>query len=198
MTAKDTGRTAVSGLWIGLKRLRENWLLIAFVVTALYGVRDVYDEALRLPQRVKALTVSVVELKEGMVRLEDAIRTPALNVGDALSFPGLRHAATDGKPGEWVMARFRPVHALRPECRSVGFAAFMIDAERRWFSVQTDLTGWPRMDSLEELAFGVEVHPRMAVGRAQLLLQVVHDCSGQLQVDSSPVLPFRVLPAQKP
>lgn len=198
MTANHTGRNTVSGLWLTLKRLRENWILIVFVATALYGARDVYHEIIRLPHRVETLHATLGELEGGMVRLEAALLAPAVDQGEVLSFPGLLHAATDGQPGEWVMARFRPVHALRPECQPAGLAAYMIDSDRRWFSVQTDLAGWPLMGSHQELAFGVEVHPRMAVGRAQLLIQVVHDCGGQLQVDSSPVLPFHVLPEGAP
>lgn len=198
MTAKYTGKYSASALWLALKRLREHWVLIAFVATALYSARDIYDEVALMPGRVEAMHLAMTDLEQGVARLEDAVTDPVIDRSEALSFPGMRHAASDGQPGSWIMARFRPVHELRPECQPAGLMAYMIDADRRWFSVQTDLEGWPRMDSLDELAFGVEVHPRMAVGRAQLLLQVIHDCSGRLQVDSSPALQFRVLGPEIP
>ena len=156
MTAKHVGRNAVSGLWLMLKRLRENWILIAFVATVLYGARDVHDEALLLTERVKNLYSATEELRTGMARLEAGSQGRWSIIARRWRFRGLLHAATDGRPGEWVMARFRPVHALRPECQAAGMAAYMIDTDRRWFSVQTDLAGWPSVDSLEELAFGVD------------------------------------------
>jgi hypothetical protein len=69
----------------------------------------------------------------------------------------------------------------------------MIDAGGNWYSVETDLGRIPTFPGPQELAFGAEIHPRMAEGRAQFLIQVVQDCGDHLQVDSSPRLHFRVL-----
>ncbi len=113
---------------------------------------------------------------------------------EALAFPGERHAIDDGRPGALVTVVLAPVVRVRADCRNSDFAAFMIDAGGRWYSVETDLERVPQIEDSQELAFGARVHPRMRAGRAQFLVEVTQDCGAGRQVDSSPRLHFRVLP----
>ena len=194
MTAKDAGKHAVTGVWLTLRRLRDHWVLLAFVATALFWLRDTYDEIKTFPDRATRLEAAVVELSEEVSRVTKVLDKKVADQREVVGFPGLLHSVTDGASGERVLVRFRPVVPHRSDCRPVTLAAFMIDASGQWFSVDADMAEWPRLSMTQELAFGVEVHPKMASGRAQLLLQVVHLCGDRVQVDTSPRLPFRVLP----
>lgn len=194
MTANHAGKHAVGSFWVTLKRMREYWVLIAFLATSLYWARDVYEEFMFMPRRVDALDIAVRDLADDIAQLAETGADPVADHRRVLSFPGLRHGVEDGGAGERVTVRLSPVLMHRPECRPGAVAAWMIDAAGRWFSVKTDLSGWPSTDGPQELAFGVEVHPRMAVGRARFLLQIFHHCGDRLLVERAPYLHFRVLP----
>ena len=193
MTAANAGKLAAEGFWMTLKRLRDQWVLLAFLATALFYARDFYDEFVELPARMGALQKQVVALRSDIARVQAGQTGLRVNRSPALIFPGLRHAVEDGRPGASVTVRFRPAEQVRSDCRADALVAYMIDARGRWYSVQSDLVRIPRLVDAQELAFGVMVHPSMAVGRAQFLVQVVQDCGDHLQVDSSPRLHFRVL-----
>lgn len=198
MAANNAGKYAVGSFFVTLKRLREYWVLIAFLATSLYWARDVYDEFLFLPRRIDALDAAVQELARDMPRTTMLVAAPADDHRRILSFPGLGHRIGDGRPGGRIAVRLNPVLTHRVDCRPGTVAAWMIDTAGRWYSVTTDLVGWPLMDGPQELAFGVEVHPRMAVGRASFLLQIFHLCGDSLKVESAPHLHFRVLPEDVP
>ncbi len=193
MTASKAGKIAAVGFWVALRRLRDQWVLIAFMATALFYARDVYDKFVDLPPRVAELQEMVGALRSDVARIEAGQARLAVDRSPALIFPGLRHAVEDGRPGAPVTVRFRPAERSRTDCHSGALVAYMIDASGNWYSVETDLVGIPQFVGAQELAFGVQVHPRMVVGRAEFLVQVVQDCGDHLQVDSSPRLHFRVL-----
>lgn len=177
-----------------LRRLRDQWMLLLFAASVLFWARDVYDSFAELPARVAELGKAIGELRSDIARLEAGQGT--IERSPALAFPGSQHAIEDGRPGARVTVSFAPVDRVRDGCRSSELAAFMIDAAGRWYSVETELVRVPQIEASQKLAFGVKVHPRMAVGRAEFLVQVTQDCGSHRQVDSSPRLPFRVLPAE--
>jgi hypothetical protein len=194
MTAKRAGEATVEGVFGSLGRLRDRWVLVVFAASALFWARDVYERFVDLPVRVAELGTALDELRTDGTRSEAERIRPDADRAEALAFPGLRHAIEDGRPGDLVTVVFAPVTRIREECRNSDFAAFMVDADGRWYSVETDLVRVPQIEGSQELAFGVKVHRRMDVGRAQFLVEVTQDCGAYSQVDSSPRLHFRVLP----
>lgn len=194
MTARKAGEIAAEGMWGSLRRLRDRWLLLVFVASALFWARDVYDRFVNLPARVAELGRVLDELRSELARFDVGQVRPALDRSAALVFPGARHAIEDGQPGDRVTVAFAPAVRVREECRNSDLAAFMIDADGKWYLVETDLVRVPQIEGSQELAFGVKVHPSMDVGRAQFLAEVTQDCGSHRQVDVSPRLHFRVLP----
>ncbi len=194
MTAREAGEIAAEGVWGTLRRLRDRWLLLVFVASALFWARDEYDRFVDLPARVAELGRVLDEMRSEFARNDAGQIRPAPDRSPALAFPGLRHAIGDGRPGDRVTVSLAPVVRVREDCRNSDFAAFMIDADGRWYSVETDLVRVPQIEGSQELALGVKVHPMMGVGRAQFLAEVTQDCGTHRQVDVSPRLHFRVLP----
>jgi hypothetical protein len=193
MTARKAGEIAVDEVWGTLGKLRDRWILVVFATSALFWARDVYERFVDLPARVAELARALDELRTDSARA-DELTGPEVDRAPALAFPGQRHAIEDGRPGDLVTVDLAPVMRVRADCRNSDFAAFMIDADGRWYSVETDLDRVPQIEEPQELAFAVRVHPRMDVGRAQFLVEVTQDCGAHRQVDRSPLLHFRVLP----
>lgn len=196
MTARKAGELAAEGVWVTLRRLRDQWVLLVFAASVLFWARDVYDRFVDLPTRVEALGQAVGELRSQVARVEAGGGGRSVDRRPALAFPGMRHAIEDGRPGARVTVSLAPVERVRGDCRNTDLAAFMIDAGGRWYSVETELVRVPQIEGSQELAFSVKVHPRMAVGRAQFLVEMTQDCGSHRQVDGSPRLPFRVLPGE--
>ncbi len=194
MTAKKAGMLATIGFWETLKRLRDQWVLLVFLATALFWTRDIYDQFTELPVHVAELEVSIKELRRDITGLDTRLAAAAPDTTPALVFPGTGHSIGDGRPGAFVTVRLQPAKRVRNDCRTMGLVAFMIDAQGRWFTVETDLLHPPQISGEQDLAFEVMVHPRMAVGRAQFLMQATQDCVSHLQIDTSPTLHFRVFP----
>ena len=198
MTARKAGKIAADGIWVTLKRLREQWMLLVFLATALYWARDFIDAMHDLPSRLERQERRIAVLAGEIATLGDAARSGSVHRPPVLAFPGTGHGIDDGRPGEQVVARLSPAQWLRDDCVTTGLAAFMIDAGDRWFSVTTSLARLPQLSGSQNLAFRVTIHPGMVVGRAQFLLQVTQDCGTHHQVDSTPRLHFRVLASQNP
>jgi hypothetical protein len=177
-----------------LGKLRDRWVLLVFAASALFWARDVYDRFVDLPARVAELGRRLDELRSDPARPATGQARPDVGRSAALAFPGERHAIEDGRPGDLVTVVFAPVERVREDCRNSDLAAFMIDADGKWYSVETDLVRVPRIEKSQGLAFVAKVHPRMDEGRAQFLVEVTQDCGAYSQVDSSPRLHFRVLP----
>lgn len=194
MTARKAGEIAVDGMWGSLGRLRDRWVLVVFATSALFWARDVYDRFVDLPVRVAELGRAMDELRMDSARLETGKIRAEVDRSAALAFTGQQHAIEDGRPGDLVTVVLAPVVRVREECSNRELAAFMIDSRGTWYSVETDLARVPQIEGAQELAFGVKVHPRMDVGRAQFLVEVTQDCGAHSQIDSSPRLHFRVLP----
>jgi hypothetical protein len=194
MTARKAGEIAAEGVWSTLGRMRDRWILVVFATSALFWARDVYELHVDLPDRVAELGRALDELRMDSARTASGQIRPDVDRSAALAFPGLQHAIEDGRPGDLVTVVLAPVVRVREECRNSELAAFTIDAGGRWYSVDTDLARVPQIEGSQELAFEVRLHPRMESGRAQFLVEVTQDCGAERQVDSSPRLPFRVLP----
>lgn len=193
MTATRAGKLAADGLWSSLKRLRDQWVLLVFLATALFWTRDFYETLVDLPARVQEQRKVIDQINVAISRLEQKRSGPLIDRAPALKFPGSEHGIEDGRPGSTVIARLIPTDWLRAECTATGLAAFMVDASGKWYSVETTLVRLPQLFGSQKLAFGVTVHPEMLPGRAEFLVEFRHDCGTHIQVDTSPRLPFRVL-----
>lgn len=192
MTAEKAGKAAIEGLWDTIRRLRDQWVLLAFMLGALMWLRDIYDEFVPLPAIVAAQTDELTAMAESVARLEQEWGQRDRQA-PVLEFPGTRHSIEDARPGEWAAARLAPTRPLRKDCRTVGIDVWLIDARGRWFAVETSLGKMPRLDAETDFAFGVRVHPDAAPGRAQVLVELTHDCGTHRQVQAAPRLHLRVI-----
>lgn len=191
MTAENAGKLAIGGFWGTLKRLRDQWVLLAFAAGALFWARDFWESFVDLPERLAVQEERVAELDAEIAVL--AVRKAAVDHSPAIAFPGTRHGIGDGRSGELVPVALDPTEWIRPECRSVELAAYVVDEAGQWHSVETSLARLPQLEGSQRLAFGVRLPDGIAAGRAQFLIQVTQDCGDHRQVDSSPRLHFRVL-----
>ena len=194
MTAETAGKAAVAGVWATLRSVRDQWLLVVFLAGALFGIRDAYVRFAELPASVSEQRTEVAELREQVARLNAAVarKNPARTEA-VMEFPGNRHRVGDALAGEWTVARLVPTRPLRGDCRTVGVDAWLIDSAGRWFSAETGLRSVPKLTDETDLSFGVRIPGDAAPGRAQLILQLTHDCGSQVQVQAAPRLPFRVI-----
>lgn len=191
MTAKQAGQLAASRFWATVKRLRDQWVLLAFLATALFWTRDIYEQFVDLPHQVTDLRVSISDLRADLARLDEQRENDRSPV---LVFPGAGHSVGDGHRGAFVTVSLAPARRERDDCHTIALSAYMLDRSGRWFTVETDLTQLPFFTGAQDLSFAVQVHPRMQTGRAQFVAQVEQDCGTHRQVDNSPLLQFRVLP----
>lgn len=198
MTAEMAGKAAAEGLWTSLRRLREQWMLVAFFAGAMIWARDTWEEFAPLPALVREQTRGLAQLEDVVARLEERVservsERAAADRSPVLGFPGDRHAMEDGTPGSWTVLRWRPVRALRADCVPAAIDAWMVDAGGAWFAVETELAPMPLLEGEQDLAFRLRVHPGMAPGRARAMAQIAFDCGTHRQVETAPWLQFRVL-----
>lgn len=194
MTAELAGRAAVEGVFATVRRLKEQWVTLVFLAGALFWARDTYDEFAKLPMLVRQQMEGLGALKTTVTRLEaEVVKRLQAGDGPAFAFPGNRDSVADGRPGTWTVLHLRPVTRLRADCVPGRLDAFMVDAEGRWFSVETALAPMPALEGKADVAFNVRIPPPMAPGRAKAQVQVTSRCGAERQVDTSPWLPFRVI-----
>ena len=193
MTSETAGK-ATGGAWAALRALREQWLLLVFVTGSLLWLRDTYERFEQLPATLAEHGARLTSLQDEVAGLQAAIaRDVARRTGAVVSVPGSRHAIEDARAGEWTVARLVPTRPLRGDCRTVGVDAWMIDGEGRWFSAETAVASIPKLTEETDLSFQVRVPAEAALGRAQVLVQLTHDCGTHFQVQTAPRLPFRVI-----
>lgn len=194
MTAEMAGKAAVEGIWETLRKLKEQWVLLVFLTGALLWARDTYDEFAKLPSLVRQQMSGLSTLEATVTRLEAEVkRRLTEDHAPVLGFPGTKHGIDDGAPGAWTVLHWRPVERLRYDCVTSAIDAWMVDQNGQWFSVETAVAPMPALEGVADLAFGVRVHPLMARGRAQVLVQIIFDCGTHRQVETAPWLQFRVL-----
>lgn len=194
MTAKMAGKAAIDGVWVTLKKLKEQWVLLVFLTGALFWARDTYVEFANLPTLVRQQMSGLAKLEATVTRLEaQVMRRLKDDRSPVLEFPGAKHGIDDGAPGAWTTLYWRPVERLRDECVASAINAWMIDRNGQWFPVETAVAPMPALEGTADLAFGVRVHPMMDLGRARILVQITFDCGTHRQVETAPWLQFRVL-----
>ena len=194
MTAEMAGKAAIEGIWSTLRRLRDQWLIISFLLGALFWLRDTYAEFAQLPALVRDQMNGLAAVEATVARLEEQVKRRL--VGDRspiLAFPGNRHEIADGVPGAWTVLRWRPVRVLRQDCLPGAIDVWMVDSRGRWSAAETALAPMPELAGEADLAFGVRIPEGMAPGRARVLAQISFDCGTHRQVESAPWLHFRVL-----
>lgn len=192
MTARKAGELAAGGVFATLKRLRDQWVLLVFMASALFWARDIYEEFADLPTRMAALGVEVGELRSGVERLSAGQAAATASRAAGQGVPGMGHAVQDGRPEDIVIVSLATDLSERNDCNTE-LAAFMVDSAGKRFSAEAELIQGEQDEESEGLAFGVKIHPRMDVGRAELLVQLIRKC-GSRNMETSLRLPFRVLP----
>lgn len=195
MTAEPSGRGAAGAL-SAFRRLREQWILIVALASALFWARDLVEAYVRLPADVArqgeaisvlAARVAGVELRLGVPEGGDA---PPEDIS-----PDAHPGPLEGRAGLWTVLRWRSVYALDPDCIARAASAVLVDAGGRWHTLETSLRPGPGRDGERSLALGVRPHASMGVGRARIRVRIVHSCSGQQREESSPWVPFVLLDA---
>lgn len=194
MAADDMGSRSFSGAWGTLKQIRDLFVLIAFMAMVLFWGRDIWEQHADLPTRVAAQSAEIDDMRDEVAVLMDPETKKAVIGAPGLRIPDGRHRIENGRPGEIVTVLLDPVHWDRDDCVSQELRAFMVDHFGRWHSVETGLLRLPSLSGTGALAFGVRIHPRMAVGRAEFLVEVVQQCGMHRQVHATPRLSFQVLP----
>ena len=194
MTAEMAGKAAVGGIWVTLRKMKEQWVLLMFLSGALLWLRDTYDEFAKLPGLLHQQMSGLAQLEATVTRLEAELKLRLTeDHSPVLGFPGAMHGIDDGAPGTWTVLRWRPVERLRDDCVPGAIDAWMVDQGGQWFSVETALAPLPVLEGETELAFAVRIHPQMGLGRARALAQIAFDCGSHRQVETAPWLQFRVL-----
>lgn len=194
MQAEKRADTDAIGATLGWVRwIRQQWLLLMFLAGAMIWLRDTAEAVRGVPTTIALLGGEIAAIADGMKRIERALE-PKVSAGrDAvLAFPGKRHEIDDGKPGNWTVARLRPARPLREDCQTIAIDAWLIDAEGRWFSVETSLTRVPGLVGDTDIAFGVLIPEDAAPGRAEALVQLTHDCGAHRAAQLAPRLHFRI------
>jgi len=194
MTVEDAGKTAAEGVWVTLKTLKEQWVLVMFVAGALIWARDTYEQFSRLPLQIGEQATRLEKIVGRVSALERKMAERAeIARGPIVEFPGTRHSIGDARPGDWTTVKLDPIVYRRSGCRISRLDAFMVDSRDQWFTAEIGLDRLPRLRNVTDLAFEVRVHPRMARGRAKAVIQFTHDCGSFRKVETAPTLPFRVL-----
>jgi len=191
MTARKAGELAAEGVFGTLRRLRDQWVLLVFAASVLFWARDVYVEFVDLPARVTVLSSEVGELRSGVERLVAGQVAATAKGASARDGSGTRHAIENGRPDDVVMVSLAPAPWEQGGCNTE-IAAVMVDAGGKWYPAEAELVERPEGEDSRELAFGVKIHPRMDVGRAELLAQLARKCVPR-KGETSLRLPFRVL-----
>lgn len=192
MTANIKGRFSLGRLLGSMRVLRDYWLLIVFVASALFWVRDTYHRLVDIPVEVLKIGQAIEALRAD-VATTGAQGIQPVDLSPAVSFPGSGHSIEDGAAGQRVVVRLEPLFVSRADCRLGDVWAFMEDETGKWFSVATDLVKLPVLLGAHDIAFSVAIHPAMAEGAARFLLQIAQDCRERRRIVSTPKLPFRVV-----
>ena len=192
MSTEKVSNEPSDGFWTVIKGIRDQWLLIAFVASTLFWARDHVVELTRIPEHIAAQTERLDDLEAKVSRLGDGAPNETAGI-PVLKFPGARHTVEDGAPGSAVRVTLDPVIWLRDGCIAGDLAAFMVDAQGLWHSVEIDIDQLPRVEASTPLSFSLQVHPYMNPGRARLLIQVALECGAERRREYTPWLHFRVL-----
>lgn len=194
MTAEMAGKAVVDGIWGTFRKVKDQWVLLAFLTVALFWARDAYNEFAGLPELMRRQMEGLATLEGTVRRLEaELMRRLDGDHAPVFGFPGTRHSIDDGAPGAWTVLRWSPVRRLRTDCTPNRIDAFMIDQGGRWFSVETAMAPMPVLEGNAELAFSMRIHPRMDRDRARASVQITSDCGSHLHVEATPWLPCRML-----
>lgn len=195
MTAECMAK-GVGGALASFKRLREQWLLIVALVSALFWARDLVMVYARLPEDVARHAVAVDQLERRVAGLE-AGHLSLQAGGPPPEGPGLLSGPPGGRHDQWTELHWRSDAAGDPTCRLMEIGAVLVGPTGQWHRMpaRTVPQSRPQTPSRARretgsLALGVKPHARMGVGRARLRLQLVHDCNGRLQTERAPWRPF--------
>ncbi|GMG84761.1 hypothetical protein LNKW23_39770 [Paralimibaculum aggregatum] len=180
-----------------LKKLREHWVLIAALVSALFWARDLVVLHARLPEEVSRQGAAVAALGTRVTGIELALGLAAPGGlppmgGGGLSGPGA------GQAGRWTALAWRSALAADPHCAPERLSGELVDAAGRRHALPARI----RPDLPETgggaLGLGVKPHARMGVGQARFRLQVSHRCRGRIRAELTPWFPFLLQPGVAP
>lgn len=189
MTADHSGTGAV-GVLTALRRLREHWVLIVALASALFWARDMAAIYGRLPAEMARHAQAVSDLADRIAGLEarlDPLAGRDFLPGEGI---GMIQGPVEGRYGITTMLHWPLVGPPDRSCAARAVSAVLIDSGgvRHALDVQPD----PQRDPLGDrsLALGVRPHARMGPGRAGIRVWMLWSCRGRMRVDRSAWLPF--------
>lgn len=176
----------VAGLLAALKRLREHWVLVVALASALFWARDLVETHAALPGEVARQLETVESLAVRTAWIETVIAVwPGFDGGEAASLPGTRFGLAALAPGAKAVVRW-PGGGRPSACALRSVSGVMVDASGQWFPVAAE----PAEAAGSGLAVTLRAHRQMGPGSARLKLRLTRDCGDRLQVDISPWLIF--------
>lgn len=192
MKADASGR-GMQGTLDVLKRLREQWMLVIALVSALFWMRDLAEIYARLPGDVRRQDAAVAGLTVRVSGLEDRIgHIEAAGSAPAPTSPSTLSGRLRGRADHWSMLAWHSAGALDPGCAVRRADAVLVDADGTWHGLELHLERG-QAPPREGLAIRVRPHLRMGSGLVRIRVRVVHRCHGADREESSPWTPFVLL-----
>jgi hypothetical protein len=193
MTTDPSGKGS-PGVLSALRKLREQWVLIVALASALFWARDLMEEYARLPREVSRQGEAVKALSARVAGIETRLGVPE---GGPAPRPGIAPDALpgplEGRAGAWTVLRWRSVYALDPDCVPRSASAVLVDGEGHWHALESRLRRDGQTPGERSLALGVRPHESMGTGRARIRIRLTHACSGLQREESSDWVPFVLL-----
>ncbi|MGF1446531.1 MAG: hypothetical protein ACFBRM_10065 [Pikeienuella sp.] len=186
-----------AGLLTAAKKLRDHWLLVIAILSALFWLRDLVLRHAELPEIVAAHDLRLTEHGVRLDALEAAPdgrpwgHAPPEHAGGEVVGP------LDGRPGAWSALEWRSAAAGDPSCTPETVTAVLVDAAGRWHVLEATLAPGGRGRSASGLRLGLRPGFGPVSGPARLRLRLSFLCKGFPQVERSDWLPFLLRDADR-
>jgi hypothetical protein len=185
---RQDGDRGAGETWAAMGRLREQWLLIVALASALFLGRDMVESYAHLPEEVARQGREIAGLGVRMGWMEAvAARWPAIADGEEARLPGHRFGLGTLRRGEEAAVRW-PGEQGPAGCRLTSASGVMRDAGGQWYPVPVTVReagGAP--------VLGLRADAAMRAGPALLRLRLARDCPDRHRIEISPWLMFTLL-----
>jgi len=194
MTAEHQQEQAPPGVFARLKRIREQWLVVVALASALFWARDWVEVYAGLPARLDRQEVGLQSVSVRTGWLEAVVSAwPGRAGGRSDRLPGVRFGLGTLSPGQTAVIAW-PGGRPEERCTMHSATGVMVDAAEQWFPVTASLAPEPNAET-QGLAVAVAPHPGMEAGQARLKLRLTRECPDRQRIEISPWLVFALAKA---